>query len=280
MPKKSPPNLPPVRKGAIRMADIPAAVLNDLNAGRDETRTLVEWLAIDTRKLFEAAIADLRLRRQVKNFSGDVARIAGLGVGARSKQMGRLFHEMGVRLGRWEAIFKKLATHRSDMVRSWAAYMAGARGSFTLAQRLTVARRFAADSNMAVRECAWDSFRPFLAKDLKNGIRLLKSWARDKNENIRRCALEATRPRGVWTAHLEALKEDPSPGLEILEPVRADKSRYVQRAAGNWLNDASKSRPEWVRDLCRRWNRESRSSETRWITDHALRTLKKKKGTR
>ena len=129
---------------------------------------------------------------------------------------------------------------------------------------------------MAVRECAWDSVRPYVAADLGRGIRLLEPWVRDPDPNIRRCAVEGTRPRGVWTPHIEALKEDPEPGLAILEPVRSDPSRYVQRSVGNWLNDASKSRPDWVRQVCSRWTEESRTRETAWTVNHALRTLHKR----
>jgi 3-methyladenine DNA glycosylase AlkC len=126
---------------------------------------------------------------------------------------------------------------------------------------------------MAVRECAWDSFRPHLAKDLARGLRLLRRWVKDADAGIRRCAVEATRPRGVWTEHIEALKQDPAPGLPLLEPLRSDPSGYVRNAVANWLNDASKSRPDWVRAVCRRWARESRTPETRAIVRRALRTL-------
>jgi 3-methyladenine DNA glycosylase AlkC len=143
------------------------------------------------------------------------------------------------------------------------------------AKRLERARRFAADTHMAVRECAWDSFRPFLARDLPGALRLLRPWVHDKDGNVRRCAVEATRPRGVWTEHLEALKDDPEPGLPLLEPLKADPSDYVRRSVANWLNDASKSRPEWTRAVCRRWEKESRAPETRWIVRHALRTLER-----
>jgi 3-methyladenine DNA glycosylase AlkC len=143
-----------------------------------------------------------------------------------------------------------------------------------LAKRLDLARRFAADPHMAVREAAWDSFRPHLAKDLARGIRLLRAWVKEPDANLRRCAVEATRPRGVWTAHLEALKRDPEPGLPLLEPLKSDPSGYVRKAVANWLNDASKSRPAWTRAVCRRWAKESRTPETSAIVRRALRTLR------
>ena len=161
------------------------------------------------------------------------------------------------------------------MVRAWSAFMITADPEIRLAERLEAARPFAADRSVAVRECAWDSFRSYVVADLDRGLSLLERWVRDPDGRIRRCAVEATRPRGVWTAHVEALKDDPEPGLVLLEPVRSDPSRYVQRAVANWLNDASKSRPDWVLDVCTRWDRESPTKETGWTVNHALRTLRK-----
>ena len=62
----------------------------------------------------------------------------------------------------------------------------------------------------------------------------------------------------------------------LLEPVRSDTSRYVQNATANWLNDASKSRPDWVRAVCDRWAEQSPTKETAWIVNRGLRTLRKK----
>ena len=94
-----------------------------------------------------------------------------------------------------------------------------------------------------------------------------------RHHGVRRCAAAATRPRGVWCKHIDELKRDPSPGLPLLEPLRSDESLYVRRSVANWLNDASKDAPEWTRDVCARWLRESPTAETRSLVDHALRSL-------
>ncbi|MEH3113449.1 DNA alkylation repair protein [Pedobacter terrae] len=106
-------------------------------------------------------------------------------------------------------------------------------------------------------------------------IKILSDWTSNEDENIRRFTTEATRPRGVWCEHIEELKQNPDFGLPILEALKSDKSKYVQDSAGNWLNDASKTRPDFVKALCKRWEKESETKETIYILKKALRTINK-----
>lgn len=263
------------------MADIPPDVLENLHEGREETITLVEWLAIDVRRLARAVGADPKISRAGfdRNVAAHLAsvadRLAGDGVMARSHGMGSAIHAALVGHRKREPVLLALGAHTSDMVRSWAAYARMADPTPDLPSRIAAMRPVAADRHMAVRECAWEALRPHLARDLPAAIAALAPWVRDADGNVRRCAVEATRPRGVWTLHLNEFKADPSPALPLLEPVRSDPSDYVRRSVGNWLNDASKSRPDWVRSVCARWEHESPTAETAWTVRHALRTLRK-----
>jgi 3-methyladenine DNA glycosylase AlkC len=73
---------------------------------------------------------------------------------------------------------------------------------------------------------------------------------RHSSENIRRYASENTRPRGAWCSHIKEFKQDLIPGLRILEHLKDDSSKYVQLSVGNWLNDAGKENPKWVKQVC------------------------------
>ncbi len=262
------------RKGPARMTDIPKAVLKALNAGVIETKTLVEWLAIDHRQLLKSAIAAAKLDRHKDLLAAAAHTISSDGIEQRTRRMGAILFSVAGSSG---TAFEALATHPSDMVRSWAAMMVAADASLKLKQRLSRMKRFAADSNMSTRECAWGAWRPWFVREINQGLKLLTSWVNDADFTVRRCAVEGTRPRGVWTQHIAELKASPQRALHLLDPLHSDESRYVQNAVANWLNDASKDHPAWVKRVCARWTRQSKTSQTAYIVKRALRTLNKAK---
>jgi 3-methyladenine DNA glycosylase AlkC len=172
-----------------------------------------------------------------------------------------------------DAAFRWVTSHKSDVVRQWGAYAVNhAACAVPLAQRLTLTLPFAEDNHMSVRECAWMAFRPHLAGSLSEGLGLLEPVTRAADAKFRRFAIEATRPRSVWGAHIYDLKHQPEMAVALLDNVYQDASRYVRLSAGNWLNDASKSRPDWVRAVCSRWA-EKANKHTEAIIRRGLRTL-------
>jgi 3-methyladenine DNA glycosylase AlkC len=140
---------------------------------------------------------------------------------------------------------------------------------------LTQIQPFAEDAHFGVREIAWLAVRPTLAKNIIESIAILSTWTTSTNENILRFACEATRPRGVWCEHINELRGNPTLVLTILEPLKNDPAKYMQDSIGNWLNDASKTQPDFVKTICKKWEKESKSKETAYIIKKSLRTLVK-----
>lgn len=265
------------RKPPRRMREIPGDVLDQLNRGEIESINLVEWLAIDQVSLLRHALAKVRSKLDHRPLIAAAESLTGAGIMDRTRGIGRALHRHAIHTGD-VGLRDDMAAHASDTVRQWAAFMLWCDESLELSERLALVRQFASDTHMGVRECAWLAIRYHIARDLDRAIKLLSHWTRASDANVRRCASEATRPRGVWCRHIEALKTNPERAIAILEPLRSDPSRYVQTSVANWLNDASKTRPDWVRSVCERWLRESPTAETKWIVNHATRTMRKAAG--
>ena len=151
--------------------------------------------------------------------------------------------------------------------------MVGADPGLDLAARLQAIRPLADDAHFGVREWAWMALRPHLAAELDAAIAQLAVWTHEPSERLRRFACEALRPRGVWCAHIAALKQQPERGLPLLSPLHGDAAHYVQDAVANWLNDAAKDQPDWVRALCAQWLQGEPGAATRRICQRALRSL-------
>lgn len=251
------------RKGASRASDIPPEVLQALSCGSMQSATLAECMALDQARLMRTVFPGLppRLLKEV-----DAACKLGI-----LKRMGRigavLLEALGV-----DGI-ETCRTHDADTVRGWACFMIGAQPGMALSDRLAAVRPLADDGHFGVREWAWMALRPHLVAELDGSLSLLAQWTASPSERLRRFACEALRPRGVWCAHIAGLKRAPERALPILAPLRADGSRYVQDSVANWLNDAGKDQPDWVRSLCELWLQGAPSDATRRICQRAMRNL-------
>lgn len=253
------------------MGEIPTGVLADLSAGTTETANLMEWLAADMSSLARVLATSSVPPALSRALTEAADMMHGRGVTIRLRIAGKaIARSLPAVSG---SHFEQLASHRSDLVRQWACYAVNdPLIPSPLRERLERTLRFAADANMSVREAAWMAFRPYLAQNLGPGLNLLTSLVHSESANVRRFAIEVSRPRSVWGTHIGQLKRDPNQAGALVESTRRDPSRYVRLAVGNWLNDASKTRPDWVSDTCARWATETHP-HTDFIIKRALRTI-------
>lgn len=248
---------------AKKVSDIDPMRLEQLNTGKSETATLTECLAVDFSTLLGKSFPKLS-KKSISRMSA----ASHCGITQRMALAAELLYE---HLG--ETALEQLSAHTSDTVRGWSCYILGNTLDIPLDKRLRAIRPLANDAHFGVREWSWLAMRPHIAAHLSEAIAILAAWTGDSSERLRRFASEATRPRGVWCAHLTDLKHHPETALPILEPLKSDSSIYVRNSVGNWLNDAAKSQPKWVKELCDRWKTESDNSSTAYICSRALRSI-------
>lgn len=262
------------RKGARSIKDIPSDILIQLNKGELETVNLTEWLAVNQKLLLENLLQQNNRTEYLKPIIKKVEQLKKQTVNTVNEAIGLGILEFALK-NKDEEFVSSLSTHQADLVRCWAAYTVGRNHAFNIKEKLERIQRFASDHHFGVREICWMTVRPDISKNLTESLLILSEWTQHDDENIRRFSSESTRPRGVWCEHILELKQNPGLALEILEPLKSDSSRYVQDSVGNWLNDASKSQPEFVIETCYEWLKESNTTETNYIVKKALRTIRK-----
>ncbi|MDM5248006.1 DNA alkylation repair protein [Lysinibacillus sp. G4S2] len=266
------------RKGARKASDIPNDVLMLLNQGEIESVNLMEWQAVNHISLVKNVLPTIGLEEKLEFVLTEIEK-QKVETGMKAiRLIGSLLDTVMIdeSATKKEDVIKVCSQHVSDSVRCWAAFM-NKNNDYSLEEKLLYIRPFAADHHFGVREIAWMSIREDLSANIENSVDLLAEWAKSEDENIRRFSLESIRPRGVWTKHIERLKEEPQIVLPILHLLKSDSSKYVQDSVGNWLNDASKTQPEWVKNLCDEWQKESPTKATERIIKKAQRTIVKGK---
>jgi len=262
------------RKGARSTKDISPEILLQLNTGQIETANLVEWLAVDQRVLLETLLIENERTAYLAPILNKIEELKKQTVNTINEAIGTGIFELTQQYDD-QTFLAILSNHKADLIRCWATYTIGKNEKLSLKETLSQIQPFAADTHFGVREICWMTVRPKITANLAESIQLLTAWTSNSNENIRRFATESIRPRGVWCEHIEPLKQNPSLALPILEALKSDKAKYVQDSVGNWLNDASKSQPDFVTAICARWEKESDTKETKYIIKKALRTVNK-----
>lgn len=264
------------RKGARKAIDIPQEVMELLNDGSIETVNLTEWLAIDHTHLVQAVFPTIGIPAEfIQSLIEKLQSQKKPSTMNSTKLIGTTLYEYYSKEKTWSKVFDHLRRHVSDSIRCYSPYLIGLQTELSIEQKLEHCKSLAADHHFGVREVTWMALRPSIEEHLLESIEYLSKWTVSEDENVRRFTTEATRPRGVWCKHIERLKESPELALSILENLRSDDSKYVQDSVGNWLNDASKSRPDFVIELCNRWKTESPTKETNRIIKRARRTIDK-----
>lgn len=264
------------RKGARKTQDIPKEVLDLLNVGKIETVNLTEWLAVDHSKLIQHNFGEIGISENItKIITEKITNQKKPSTMNTTKLIGSMLAENYTNTNDYESILNNLSAHISDSIRCYAPYLISLNEQLSIQEKLNAAKHLVADKHFGVREVVWMALRPEIDKNLNEAIDYLTNWTESDDENIRRFTTEATRPRGVWCKHIDALKEKPELALPILEKLKSDNAKYVQDSLGNWLNDASKSQPEFVVELCERWKSASPTKETQKIIKRARRTIDK-----
>lgn len=118
------------------------------------------------------------------------------------------------------------------------------------------------------------AIRAFILKYEDKTMNQMKLWVKNENEHLRRLSCEGCRPRLPWAVALPSFKQNPKKVLEIIELLKHDKSKYVQKSVANNLNDISKDNPNLVIKFVE--ENLGVSKDLDWICKHASRTLLKK----
>lgn len=119
------------------------------------------------------------------------------------------------------------------------------------------------------------TIRPYFEKYPDKALGKMLTWAQNEKRHVRRLASEGIRPRLPWAPKLQSYIDDPEPILPILQLLKDDPSKYVQKSVANCINDILKDNFPIGKALIEEWA-QAPSKQRAWIIKHAIRNYRKK----
>lgn len=115
--------------------------------------------------------------------------------------------------------------------------------------------------------------RPYIRRDPDAALARIRSWAASDDFHLRRLASEGLRPKLPWATKLDTFVEAPAPVFSILEMLKEDEIRFVQKSVANHLTDYLKVNAGPARVLIESWATSDHPA-TQWIVKHATRKIR------
>ncbi len=128
-------------------------------------------------------------------------------------------------------------------------------------------------SEITKRNTGEYAIRPYIRKYPKKTLTVMKKWSKSKNFHLRRLASEGLRPKLPWATKLDTFIQNPIPVFKILEILKEDPIKFVQKSVANHMTDYLKVNPGPTTKLLKEWNL-SENKNTKWIVKHATRKIK------
>ena len=116
--------------------------------------------------------------------------------------------------------------------------------------------------------------RPLIKKYPIKSLEILKEWSQDEHERVRRLSSECLRIRLPWSKKLYIALDYFEDYFEILDHLKNDADKYIQKSVANNLNDLYKEAPDRFEWILSKWKSESPSKECEWIMKHGSRNVK------
>lgn len=128
----------------------------------------------------------------------------------------------------------------------------------------------AAIEELTKRHTGEYAIRPYITSRPDDTRQVMRRWAESPNVHVRRLASEGLRPRLPWAKKLTLFIEHPEPVFDVLDALKDDTSRFVQKSVANNLNDYLKDNRPAAMSLLQRWTSDV-TPHRQWTIRHALR---------
>lgn len=118
--------------------------------------------------------------------------------------------------------------------------------------------------------------RPIIRNYPEKSLDLLKKWSRHEHKRVRRLASECVRVYLPWSQKLTIAMDYFEDYFEILDNLKDDTDKAIQRSVGNNLNDLYKASEDHFDTIVKRWEDPDMPKERAWVIKHGSRTKNKK----